>query len=163
MTSQTTPSLASMPLDEAQTVQHILAHCRTVAVVGLSAKPHRASFDVSRYMQAQGWRIIPVNPNATTVLGEKAHPTLSEAARHARIDLVNVFRNSDDVRPLAETDDFKAVAEYFEEGAVLVAFSRPAEGYRRLYELLKEGKGAESFPGMDELFSKIDALLGAPA
>ena len=70
--------------------------------------------------------------------------------------LEQAVRNSDDVRPLAETDDFKAVAEYFEEGAVLVAFSRPAEGYRRLYELLKEGKGAESFPGMDELFSKID-------
>jgi predicted CoA-binding protein len=97
-----TPSLATTPPDEAQAVLHILAHCRTVAVVGLSPDPQRASFDVSRYMQAQGWRIIPVNPPATTVLGEKAYPTLGEAARHVHIDLVNVFRNSADVPPVAD-------------------------------------------------------------
>lgn len=80
----------------------ILRHCQTIAVVGLSPKPHRASFDVAQYMQAQGYRIIPVNPNARDVLGETAYPTLTEAARHERIDLVDVFRNSEDVPPVAE-------------------------------------------------------------
>lgn len=82
------------------TLRQVLANCRTIAVVGLSPKPHRASHDVARYMQAHGWRIIPVNPLATEVLGEKAYATLLEAAQHERIDLVNVFRHSDEVPAL---------------------------------------------------------------
>ena len=81
-------------------IARILNDCRTIAVVGLSPKPHRASFDVSRYMQAAGYRIIPVNPNATEVLGEKAYATLHEAAQHEKIDLVNCFRNSEDIPPV---------------------------------------------------------------
>ena len=88
-------------MSQTETIRHILRTCRTVAVVGLSPKPHRASFEVARYMQAQGWRIIPINPNATGILGEKAYPSLSEAAQHERIELVNVFRNSVDVPPVA--------------------------------------------------------------
>ena len=88
-------------MSEVETIRHILRTCRTVAVVGLSPKPYRASFEVARYMQAQGWRIIPINPNATEILGEKAYPSLTEAARHERIELVNVFRNSVDVPPVA--------------------------------------------------------------
>jgi len=88
------------PLQGDAAVAYILQHCRTVAVVGLSPKPDRASFEVSRYMQAQGWRIVPINPNATEILGEKAYPTLTEAAQHERIELVNVFRNSEDVPPV---------------------------------------------------------------
>ncbi len=79
-----------------------LAHCRTVAVVGLSPKPHRDSYGVARYMQAHGWRIVPINPNAQEILGEKAYPSLLEAARHTSIDLVNVFRNSTDVPPVVD-------------------------------------------------------------
>lgn len=86
----------------AERMPYILTHCRTIAVVGLSPKPHRASFDVARYMQGQGYRIIPVNPNATEVLGEKAYATLTEAARHEKIDLVNCFRNSEDIPPLVD-------------------------------------------------------------
>ena len=83
-------------------VSWILAHCRTIAVVGLSPKPHRASFDVAQYMQAQGYRIIPVNPLAREVLGERAYASLTQAAQHERIDLVNCFRRSEDIPPLAE-------------------------------------------------------------
>ena len=83
-------------------IARILNDCRTIAVVGLSPKPHRASFDVSRYMQAAGYRIIPVNPNATEVLGEKAYATLQEAAKHEKIDLVNCFRNSEDIAPIVD-------------------------------------------------------------
>ena len=89
-------------LTPAARIAHILKHCRTIAVVGLSPKPHRASFDVARYMQAAGYRIIPVNPNATEVLGEKAYATLLDAARHEKIDLVNCFRNSEDIPPIVD-------------------------------------------------------------
>ena len=81
---------------------YILQHCRTVAVVGLSPQPQRDSFDVARYLQAQGYRIIPVNPNATEVLGEKAYATLREAAQHEAIELVNCFRNSADIPPIVD-------------------------------------------------------------
>ena len=90
------------PLPRAERIPYIFNNCRTIAVVGLSPKPHRASFDVSRYMQAAGYRIIPVNPNATEVLGEKAYATLKEAAKHEKIDLVNCFRNSEDIPPIVE-------------------------------------------------------------
>lgn len=79
-----------------------LAHCRTVAVVGLSPKPHRDSHEVAQYMQSKGWRIIPINPNASEILGEKAYPSLTAAAQAGPIDLVNVFRNSADVPPVVD-------------------------------------------------------------
>jgi uncharacterized protein len=89
-------------MTEDQIIAHILSQPRTVAVVGLSPKEHRDSYRVTQYIQAQGWRIIPVNPNATEILGEKTYPTLKEAAQHANIALVNVFRNSTDVPPVVD-------------------------------------------------------------
>lgn len=89
-------------LTETDTLRHILDHHRTVAVVGLSPKTHRDSYEVAQYMQAQGWRIIPINPNASEILGEKAYPTLTAAAQHETIALVNVFRNSADVPPVID-------------------------------------------------------------
>jgi hypothetical protein len=93
-------------MSQTETIRQILATCRTVAVVGLSPKPERASFEVARYMQAHGWRIIPVNPVAAasglTILGEPVYASLQEAAQHATIDLVDVFRNSADVPPVAQ-------------------------------------------------------------
>ena len=93
-------------MTQAADIRHILATCKTVAVVGLSPKPHRASFDVTRYMQAHGWRIIPINPvvaaSGQPILGERVYATLLEAAQHGKIDLVNVFRNAEDVPPVAE-------------------------------------------------------------
>ncbi|MEI8156408.1 MAG: CoA-binding protein [Burkholderiales bacterium] len=87
--------------DTAVTIAEILDKYRTVAVVGLSPKSHRDSYEVSQYMQAHGWRIIPINPNASEILGETAYPSLTEAACHHTIELVNVFRNSADVPPVA--------------------------------------------------------------
>lgn len=93
-------------MTEAETIRQILRTCRTVAVVGLSPSPDRASFDVARYMQAHGWRIIPVNPVAAasgaSILGEHVYATLTDAAQHEKIDLVNVFRKADDVPPVAQ-------------------------------------------------------------
>jgi predicted CoA-binding protein len=90
------------PQTEADTIAHLVSRPLTVAVVGLSPKPHRDSFGVAAEMQRQGWRIVPINPNASHILGETAYPSLTEAARHVRIDLVNVFRNSDDVPPVVD-------------------------------------------------------------
>ena len=93
-------------LTEAQAVAHILVHCRTVAVVGLSPKAHRESYGVAQYLQAHGWRIVPVNPVAAAagepILGEKVYATLTDAAQHEEIDLVDVFRNSEDVPPVVD-------------------------------------------------------------
>lgn len=82
-------------------IRQSFANCKTIAVVGLSPKPHRDSFRVAKYMQDHGFRIVPINPNAPEVLGEKAYASLTEAAMHERIDMVNCFRNSQDIPPIA--------------------------------------------------------------
>lgn len=82
-------------------IHQSLADCKTIAVVGLSPKPHRDSFRVAKYMQDHGFRIVPINPNASEVLGEKSYTSLTEAAQYERIDMVNCFRNSDDIPPIA--------------------------------------------------------------
>ena len=83
-------------------IRAILASCRTVAVVGLSPRPERDSHRVARYMQRQGWRIVPVNPVVAgpTILGETVYASLTEAAAHHRIDLVDCFRRSSEVGPV---------------------------------------------------------------
>jgi predicted CoA-binding protein len=82
------------------TEKEILATYKTIAVVGLSPKPDRASHRVSDYMQKAGYRIIPVRPGAEEILGEKAYPEL--AAIPFPVDIVNVFRRSEFVRAIAE-------------------------------------------------------------
>lgn len=81
-------------------IDRILAEARTVAVVGISDKPDRPSHVVARYLMERGYRIIPVNPALKEVLGEKAYPSLSEVP--GTVDLVDVFRKSADVPPIAE-------------------------------------------------------------
>ena len=87
-------------------ILHILKTCKTIAVVGLSPKAHRDSYEVAEYMQSQGYRIIPVNPVAaasnTPILGEKVYATLVEAAKVEKIDMVDCFRKSEDIPPLAD-------------------------------------------------------------
>jgi predicted CoA-binding protein len=82
-------------------IRQSLTHCKTIAVVGLSPKPHRDSFRVAKYMQDHGFRIVPINPNAPEVLGEKSYASLTEAAQHESIDMVNCFRNAEDIPPIA--------------------------------------------------------------
>jgi uncharacterized protein len=71
-------------------LRSILGSARTVAVVGLSSNPARESLSIAKYLQDNGYRIIPVNPNETEVLGERAYPTLSEIPD--QVDVVDVFR-----------------------------------------------------------------------
>jgi uncharacterized protein len=86
-------------------ILHILKTCKTIAVVGLSPKVHRDSYEVAAYMQAQGYRIIPINPVAAAanapILGEKVYATLLDAAKVEKIDMVDCFRNSEDIPPIA--------------------------------------------------------------
>lgn len=97
------PSSTNPPPDEQRA--HLTA-CRVIAVVGLSPHPHRDSHRVAAYLQAAGYRIVPVHPRVAaqggTVLGEKAYATLTDAAREHPIDLVDVFRRSEDVSPVAD-------------------------------------------------------------
>ncbi|MFZ0631348.1 MAG: CoA-binding protein [Acidobacteriaceae bacterium] len=81
-------------MNEPATIREILDRTRTIAVVGLTSREGRASLGVARFMQSQGYRILPVNPQIDSVLGEKAFPDLDEAVASARgaVELVNVFR-----------------------------------------------------------------------
>jgi len=92
------------------TITRILKDCPTIAVVGLSSNPARPSYRVAAYMQSQGHRVIPVNLNETHVLGEPAFPSLAQVP--GTIDLVNIFRKSEEVLPIikeAITKGTKAV------------------------------------------------------
>ena len=97
--------------DTISTLRDVLGHCRTIAVVGLSPQWHRPSYFAAKYMQSHGYRIIPVNPLVAredgSILGERCFASVVEAAQAiaqqgGRIDLVDCFRKSDDIPPLAE-------------------------------------------------------------
>lgn len=80
-------------MNEPETIRTILEKSKTIAVVGLSDKPERPAFHVSKYMQQAGYRIIPIHPTVPRALGEKAYPTLDAAyGVEGKIDLVDVFR-----------------------------------------------------------------------
>src|SRR5437016_1136388 len=81
-------------------VKEILEQYKTIAVVGLSNHPWRASYDVSQYMQNAGYRIIPVNPRETEVLGEKAYPTLDDVPEP--FEIVDIFRRPEYVPDIVE-------------------------------------------------------------
>lgn len=81
-------------------IRELLSRAKTIAVVGLSDNPLRASHGVSAYMQAQGYKIIPVNPTITEALGEVAYPSLLEVPE--KIDIVNIFRRSEYVEAIVD-------------------------------------------------------------
>jgi predicted CoA-binding protein len=82
-------------------IPDLLRASRVIAVVGLSSKRFRPSYGVAEYMQREGYRIIPVNPNETEVLGEKAYARLEDIPEH--IDIVDIFRRSEFVAPIVES------------------------------------------------------------
>jgi len=82
------------------TIKEILEQYKTIAVVGLSSNRWRASYSVSEYMQNKGYRIIPVNPHETAVLGEKAYPSLKEVP--GPLEIVNIFRRPEFVPEIVE-------------------------------------------------------------
>ncbi|MBI4084372.1 MAG: CoA-binding protein [Candidatus Levybacteria bacterium] len=78
---------------------NLLANVKTIAIVGLSNKPDRPSYEVASYLLSQGFKIIPINPNEKEVLGEKAYPDLLSVPLDMQIDIVDIFRRSEDVMP----------------------------------------------------------------
>jgi hypothetical protein len=90
--------MATSPLDDP--IADVLNRAKTIAVVGLSNDPLRASHGVSAYMQMQGYRIIPVNPQIDSALGEKAYASLLDVPE--RIDLVNIFRRPEFVEEIVD-------------------------------------------------------------
>jgi len=91
-------------MKENDPIYELLSRVRTIAVVGLSDSPMRPSYGVSAYMQAQGYRIIPVNPQIAEALGEKSYPSLLDVPLELakRIDLVDVFRRPEYVDEIVE-------------------------------------------------------------
>ena len=85
----------------ADAILELLKNYKTIAVVGLSSNPMRPSYDVTEYMQAAGYRIIPVNPNERKVLGEKSYARLEEVPE--KIEIVNVFRRAEEVPAVVES------------------------------------------------------------
>ena len=85
--------------DDIPTLRRILRSARTIAVVGLSAEWHRPSFFAAKYMQEHGYRIVPVNPRYPEILGERCHASLETV--DVPIDIVDVFRRTEDVLPIA--------------------------------------------------------------
>jgi predicted CoA-binding protein len=81
-------------------IRRILLYSQTIAIVGLSPKPHRPSNQVARYLMEAGYRIIPVNPGQDTILGLPCYPNL--LAIPAQVDLVDIFRRQEEVLPIVE-------------------------------------------------------------
>jgi predicted CoA-binding protein len=102
---------------EFERITKLLQNAKTIAVVGLSDNPMRPSYGVSEYMQSRGYRIIPVNPAAKTVLGETSYSSLSEIPEP--IDVVNIFRRPEHVLPIVEEAiRLKIPAIWMQEGVV---------------------------------------------
>ena len=83
-------------------LRSILREAETIAVVGLSSNHERPSHDVAEFLQVNGYRIVPVNPNETEVLGERAYPSLLDVPEDIRIDIVDVFRRAELTPEIAE-------------------------------------------------------------
>ncbi len=87
-------------MDDINTLRRILRDSRVLAVVGLSADWYRPSYFAAKYMQEHGYRIIPVNPKYESILGERCYKSLREIPE--KVDLVDIFRKTQDVMPIAE-------------------------------------------------------------
>ena len=108
-------------------IRELLRAARVIAVVGLSSRKHRPSFGVSEYMQRAGYRIIPINPNESLILGEKAYANLDEVPE--KIDIVDIFRRSEFVPEIVEQAiRVGAGAIWMQEGVIHEEAAARAQG-----------------------------------
>jgi len=106
-------------------IADLLHRAKTIAVVGLSDNPMRPSYGVSAYMQKQGYKIIPVNPQVTSVLGEKSYPSLLEIPE--KIDVVNIFRRPEFVDEIVEQAiQLKITAVWMQEQVIKESAAKKA-------------------------------------
>lgn len=112
-------------MDEKETIRKILKESKTIAVVGLSPEPERPSHGVASYLKSHGYKIIPVNPTADEVLGEKSYPDLKQVP--VKIDVVDIFRRPEFVQQIVE-DAIKIGAKsvWMQEGIVHEEAARKA-------------------------------------
>ena len=112
-------------MNDIQTAE-LLRQAKTIAVVGLSNNRMRASYGVARFLQRQGYRVIPVNPNETEVLGERAYPALREVP--GEIDIVDIFRRSEAVPEIVDQAIERGVrCVWMQEGIVNPEAAQKAE------------------------------------
>ncbi len=115
-----------MDINEPKTIETILNECQTIAVVGLSSNQMRPSYGVARYLQQKGYRIIPVNPNETEVLGEKAYASLADVPE--KFDLVDIFRRSEEAgHHVDEAIRLGAKAVWMQDGVIDEAAAERAQ------------------------------------
>jgi predicted CoA-binding protein len=104
---------------EDRELRALLGQARTIAVVGLSSRPDRPSHDVAEYLQRKGYRIVPVNPNETEVLGERAYASLRDIPPELHVDVVDVFRRSEHTPQIArDAVAVGATALWLQQGIV---------------------------------------------
>ena len=75
---------------------------KTIAIIGLSDKPERPSFQVAQYLINQGYQIIPVNPNINQVFGQKSYPNISSIPSEINLDIIDIFRKSEEIVPIIQ-------------------------------------------------------------
>jgi predicted CoA-binding protein len=104
---------------EDRELRALLGQARTIAVVGLSSRPDRPSHDVAEYLQRKGYRIVPVNPNETEVLGERAYASLRDIPPELHVDVVDVFRRAEHTPQIArDAVAVGATALWLQQGIV---------------------------------------------
>lgn len=109
-------------------IKQLLCDCRTVAVVGISPREDRPSFGVASYLKSKGYRIIPVRPDGENILGERVYKTLSEIPSEISIDIVDIFRRSEEVPPIVEEAIQRgAKAVWMQEGVLHAKAGERAE------------------------------------
>jgi predicted CoA-binding protein len=98
-------------------IRSMLGRCKTIAVVGISPKEDRPSYTVASYLKSKGYTIILVRPDGETILGEKVYHSLQEIPPEVKIDIVDIFRKSEDVPPVVEEAiQRKASVVWMQEG-----------------------------------------------
>jgi hypothetical protein len=116
-------------VNEPDRIREALEAAETVAVIGCSPDPARASYTIARYLMSQGYRVVPVNPNYEELLGQKCYPALSDIPADIRVDIVDVFRRSEHVADIALETIARGVPFIFLQKGVI-----DPEAARRLEE-----------------------------
>lgn len=146
-------------MNDANEIRSALASARTVAVVGCSPNPERPSNAIARYLREHGYRVIPVNPGHRQILGETCYRSLSEIPADVRVDIVDVFRRSEHVAPVAEEAIARGAGFFFmQQGVVDPASARRLEAAGIpvamdrciLVEHASRGLPGRNFDGSDE-------------
>jgi len=109
-------------------IKEVLRSSKTVAVIGISPKEDRPSYGVASYLKSKGYRVIPVRPDGDEILGEKVYHSLTEIPGEIEIDVVDIFRKSEDVPPVVEEAIHRgAKVVWMQEGIVNQEASAKAE------------------------------------